>query len=186
MATQPRFPRDPVKQPQLVPRRTRKRAKFPPWKVATVAITTTLILLSLSIYLVRQGPLRSAPPVASVGPLLPQASNGELHVADMQIIGDPASDTLTLEGAINNTSNRTLNGAEVELKFLDARGNVIKVLSRAIAGVAGGECAVPNEFVRRPLKPNDLRFFCVTVTPIPQDWNRQPPETQVVTVTSPE
>lgn len=184
MATQPRFPRDQGQQPQLVPRHHRKRrSPFVRYRTAIIAIVTALVCLVLMISLVRRGPARPAP-VAAASPLLPQPNNGELKVDSIQIASNSTSQILTLEGRITNTGKRTLNGAQVQLAFRDQKGKVIATLDRPIAGVSGGNCEVTNEFARQPIKANDLRFFCVNVSPVPNDWNHQPPDTTVVTVTS--
>jgi hypothetical protein len=104
----------------------------------------------------------------------------------MQIAGDPASDTLTLTGQLTNKSSRLLNGAQVQLAFRDQKGKTIATLDRPIAGIAGGNCDATGEFAKHPIKPNELRFFCVSVNPIPDGWNHEPPATDVVTVTSPD
>jgi hypothetical protein len=184
MATQPRFPQYPEKRPTLVPRSPRRPLKRQShFRVAIIAAVSFAFALGVVTYLIRRGPAQHEPVSSAV--LLQQPNNGELQVDSMQII-DGAGDSVTLTGQITNRGAHTLNGAQVQLAFRGANGHTVATLRRPAAGLSGGNCEVTNEFARHPIKPNDLRFFCVSVSPIPNDWNHELPDTQVVRVTSPD
>jgi hypothetical protein len=187
MATQPRFPRDPgQRRPQLVPRSPRNRTKRAEnIRIAVVAALAVVIAFAGILHFLRKGPQPSKP--ASSGSLFQQPNNDELQVVGSpQMIGNSSIDSMTLAGQVTNTGSRMLNGGQVQLEFRDQKGNPIQTVDRPMAGLSAGSCEVTNEFSQHPIKPNDLRFFCVSVSPVPSDWNHEPPDTKVVSVTSPD
>lgn len=97
----------------------------------------------------------------------------------------PDGSALFLDGRVMNTGQRPVTGVECIVSFRDTNGNIIDSSRRPLEGIdRGGVDAVPDEFVKHPIKPNDMRFFRLAVKEIPADWNRNVPEVQVQNVTA--
>jgi hypothetical protein len=109
--------------------------------------------------------------------------HGELQIGGLQINGTPANAVLSLTGNITNTGSRSLTGAIVTVTFRDDRGEVVETVDRPIQGIDDGNCELRNEFLKHPIKPNGLRFFCVTVDHVPASWNRHVPDVGVLSAT---
>jgi hypothetical protein len=125
-----------------------------------------------------------APQTVSEATVLPAALGDQVQVSGIQMIPEPSRDALYLDGRITNTGSGVISGATAQIKLHDRAGKVIADLERPIEGIgdAGGDKV--DEFVRRPIQPNDTRFFRVVITPIPAEWNHETPDLQVQTVTA--
>lgn len=87
-----------------------------------------------------------------------------------------------IEGNIANNGDRTVSGAAVELKFRNSLGELVQddeqpldILTRS----GPYPQAIDARFA--PLKPHQTEEFRFTFEHISDDWNRQPPE---MTITS--
>lgn len=182
MATQPRIPTKPGK-PQLVPHGRRTAARNPILLVLLAVVAGVLLVGTLLYFFARRAPQPPRPP-ASAEDVLPEANNDELRVDGGSIGNDTPGKAVTLAGNVTNTGKRTFKGAVVEMVFHDQQGKAIATKTQPIWGLSDGRCEVADEFAAHPIKPNELRFFCVAVDQVPSGWNHELPEMQVVTVTS--
>jgi len=181
VATNPQTPIYEDRPIRLVPGRGRKAAR----RRRTGPLLVILMLAALvaiTFYVLRPAskPARSLAAEVQV-PMLPDG--GELQIGALQINRTPVSSALSLAGNITNTGPHSLTGAIVTVTFRDDRGQVVEAVDRPIQGIDGGNCEVRNEFLRHPIKPNDLRFFCVTVDQVPTNWNRRIPDVRVLSAT---
>ena len=147
-----------------------------------LVILIVAALVAISYYVLRPAsqPARSLAAEVPV-PMLPD--RGELQIGGLQVNRTPVSGALSLTGNITNTGPRSLTGAIVTVTIRDDRGEVVETVDRPIQGIDGGNCEVRNEFLKHPIKPNGLRFFCVTVDQVPASWNRQVPDVRVLSAT---
>ncbi len=183
MATNPRIPPVESRGPQLVstppvrpPSRARRRIPL-----VMLCIAVAALVLGSVLYSRPRSPKPA--PVSHAAMLIPvPADNSDIELSGVQL-GNPgtAGIALTLEGQIANHGTTPLTGAVVQVGFRDEGGNSLAVSQRPIQGIASGNCEVSSEFVSHPIKPNDIRLFCVAVQ-APEGWNHQLPELKVAAI----
>jgi len=180
MATHPHTPLMERHRPKLVPRARRKPRRH--WgRILVLVLVVAAILVGATFFRRQQAPAAAIAAASVPVPVLP--GNNDLQVAGVQINRDLAGTGLSLTANITNTGSHSVTGATVTVSFRDKQGQVVEVVDRPIQGISGGNCELTNEFARHPIKPNALRFFCVTLDQVPAAWNRQVPEIQMLNAT---
>ena len=90
-----------------------------------------------------------------------------------------------LEGTITNNSDRTINGAMVQVIFRNQLGEVVDQPREPLLVVLSREPAVDvTRLSNAPLAPGKSREFRLTFEHVSADWNRQLPEIQVISATA--
>ena len=186
MATNPRIPHEQSesrrKRPEIVPKTGRMVPKRPGSGMggAALAIIIALALLAAVLYYLPRSPHQRPAPSASQVPVQP--NNSQLQLSGLQMSMEPTGAALYLDGRLTNHGPRPITGAVFEVKLRDNNGRIVEHYQRPMQGISSvkGE----NEFTKRPIKPNETRFFRVTVSPLPASWNHEMPEMQAIMVTA--
>lgn len=146
-----------------------------------LVILVVAALVAITYYVLRP----ASRPARSLAAQVPVPDGSELQIGGLQVNTTPVNAALSLTGNITNTGTRSLTGVMVTLTFRDDRGEVVEeTVPLSIQGIDGGNCEVRNEFLKHPIKPNGLRFFCVTVDHVPPaSWNRHVPDVRVLSAT---
>ncbi|HXE06879.1 MAG TPA: DUF2393 family protein [Acidobacteriaceae bacterium] len=86
-----------------------------------------------------------------------------------------------LDGHIQNTGNRTLVGATVQVVFANDEMMPPTVLTQPLTLVRMTQPYIDIEPVSaEPLKPGDSHDFRLAFEAIPQNWNQQMPEMRII------
>lgn len=178
MATNPHSPTVETQRPELVPPAQGKPRRHWGRILLLMVVLVAAVVLGTIFYMRKQSPAAAIAGSNVQVPVLPD--NHDLQVSGVQLNRDPAGTGLNIIANIINNGNHSVSGATVTVTFRDNQGQVVETVDRPILGIAGGNCELTKEFLKHPIKPNALRFFCVTVDPVPAAWNREPPEIQVL------
>ena len=88
-----------------------------------------------------------------------------------------------LDGKIENTGDKTVNGLAVELTFHNTLGEVVqKETMRVMALSTAGPYPDILELRSAPIGPGKSRAFRLTLEHISADWNRAAPDVKVTSV----
>jgi hypothetical protein len=86
-----------------------------------------------------------------------------------------------LDGHIQNTGNRTLTGATVQVVFANGEAMPPAIVTQPLTLVRMTQPYIDIEPVSaEPLKPGDSHDFRLAFESIPQNWNQQMPEMRII------
>lgn len=86
-----------------------------------------------------------------------------------------------LDGHIQNTGNRTLTGATVQVVFANDEAMPPVIVTQPLTLVRMTQPYIDIEPVSaEPLKPGDSHDFRLAFESIPQNWNQQMPEMRII------
>ena len=173
--------------PNLAPlhggRRRKRRRAIP--LVGRILTTVAALLLLIIV-------LKFLPPVArhsdvQAGRRTIAAVASDLHLSSVQISRASDGRAVYLDGLVTNAGNGPVSQASATVAFHNAQGKLIASLQKPLVGMEhDGTDLVDNEFVRNPIKPNEMRFFRVALAgeEIPPTWNQEVPDLTIVEVKS--
>lgn len=188
MATNPRIPSVPPeerKQPQLVVPNTDRLHPDPPGSAVPgviIAVLVAAILLGVILYFLPRTPKQAPTPAAAEVPVQPVP--GELQLGAMQLIAGPTGG-FYLDGRITNAGPHDVTGIVAEIKVRGRENEVIEDIRRPVEGMTvKAHDLVADSFATDPIKPNQTRPFRINVDQVPNSWNNNLPEVQIVDVTA--
>src|SRR5215469_5266135 len=125
MATNPRIPYEPRKEPQLVPNRDSMKPKRPGGGMPglIVGIVVALVLLAVLAYFLPRNPKNRPPATGAEVPVQPVP--GELQLQGMQLIAGPGDGAYYLDGNVTNTGQHSITEIMADVKFRDAQNQLI-------------------------------------------------------------
>jgi hypothetical protein len=184
MATNPRIPQEVPKQPQLVP--SRERAGPEPAgsgiRRVVMAVLVAAVLLGAMLYFMPHHPQQASPPSDAKVPGQPVP--GELQLQGVQVISGATSGSLYLDGRLTNTGPHEITGIMADVKLRGRRNEVVAEIERPLEGMAvRGSDLAADPFVQNPIRPKQTRSFRISLDQVPDGWNNNLPEVQIVTVT---
>jgi hypothetical protein len=185
MATNPRIPYEPRKEPQLVPNRDPLKPKRPGGGMPglIVGLAVALVLLAAIIYFLPRNPKNAPPPTNAQVPAQPVP--GELQMQGMQLIAGSTDGAYYLDGSVTNTGPHSITGIVADVKLRDSQNRVVLDVQRPLEGMAAqNRELVSDPLTKDPIKPNDTRAVRLGLENVPASWNHNLPEIQIVTVTA--
>jgi len=185
MASNPRIPEsfEPNRRRPDAPVRTpHPRSGVP--RVITALIVAAVLLAGIIYFMPRAPKATTPPPTAANVP--PQPTPGTLQVSAVSMTVDPTGNSLYLEGKIQNTGNRTVNGAIMHVIFRAPNGTVVADDAAPVQALSPGQGTshTTQALTQAPLKPGETEPFRVAADRVPKNWNHQMPELRISDVTS--
>jgi hypothetical protein len=146
------------------------------WGVAALIV---LVVVGIAFFIGRsKGP---ATPTTLQPPAPYAASLALTNLAMSEADSFSGGKVTYLDGHIQNTGNRTLVGATVQVVFANDEAMPPAIVTQPLTLVRMTQPYIDIEPVSaEPLKPGDSHDFRLAFESIPQNWNQQMPEMRII------
>lgn len=150
-----------------------------PWLAIGIGAAAIAIVVVLVILLSKPAPQPTRAPAD------PYAAKVVLTGLHMSVAENFAGAEVTyIEGQVENTGDKAVTGATVEMRFKNTLGEVAQKEDLPLMVVTTREPYIDQALLSEtlPLKPGQKRDFRLALEHVSADWDRALPETQVVGV----
>lgn len=181
MASSPQFPPNvPRRGPQRVPRLEVVQKKAFPWPLLAI-IVAGAILIALVAWLPRMPKLAPAPTAAEIPT---QPTPNQIQFSGLKLTASPVGSAFYLDGSLLNRGKTDIMGVQVQVNFLDQKGQVVGSQTRPVGEMSTRDDLKSEALVDRPVKPGETRPVRIYFDHAPANWNKQLPELAVTEVTA--
>jgi hypothetical protein len=181
MASSPQFPPNvPRRGPQRVPRLELVQKKAFPWPLLAIVVAGA-ILIALLVWLPRLPRVASVPTGAEIPS---QPTPNQIQLSGLKVTAAPLGSAFYLDGLLLNRGKTDIMGVQVQVNFLDQKGQVVGSQTRPVGEMSARKDMKSEDLVNRPVKPGETRPVRIYFDHAPATWSKQLPELAVTEVTA--